>query len=243
MHITHTYIGTTKGRFRCLFFLLLEDYIEAQSHLVRDLDLALERFARKMGDTGVLVRPFTGDIEKTRAHVLNKPWAPAERAEVCKTPGLLMIGVDFDSFNPREHSWLYISLGTRLEGGSSHSDDFAETLTKLAEAVCDADTDVFDAARAVIHEVHMPDVAKMFEAKPGIFGFSVDLIQGAKLLHRLWFRLTKGKHLTSVQAGPDGWVRCPHCNVRFSLSDKSRWDGQRHTTCGAYLLPVGDNEI
>jgi hypothetical protein len=43
MYITHSYLGTTQGRFRCLFLLLLEDYIEAQSHMLRDLDMALER--------------------------------------------------------------------------------------------------------------------------------------------------------------------------------------------------------
>jgi len=49
MYITHSYLGTTQGRFRCLFLLLLEDYIEAQSHMLRDLDMALERKHEELG--------------------------------------------------------------------------------------------------------------------------------------------------------------------------------------------------
>lgn len=235
MHITHSYLGTTKGRFRCLFFLLLEDYIEAQSQFGRDLDQALERFARRMGDSGVLVRPFTGDIESTRSHVLNKPWRPSELAEISRTPGLLMIDVDFDIFDPRQHRWLFVHLGGQPEGIGSRVKEFAEMSTKLAEAVCDADTDVFDSVRAAIHEVQLPDVAKVFEAKPGVFGFSIDLVQGAALIHGLWLKLTKGKRVLPATVDRSGWTECPQCGVRFSIKDRGRFDGQRHKTCGTYL--------
>src|SRR3989304_3847064 len=88
MFITHSYLGTTRGPYRCLFFLLLEDYIEAQTQFVRDLDLDLERFARRFGDTGAVVRPFIGDIESTRQQVLGKRWSDRQRSEIYKTPSL-----------------------------------------------------------------------------------------------------------------------------------------------------------
>lgn len=235
MHITHSYLGTTKGRFRCLFFLLLEDYIEAQSRFGRDLDQALERFARRMGDSGVLVRPFTGDIETTRSHVLSKPWQPDELAEIGRTPGLLMIDVDFDTFDPRQHRWLFVHLGERPEGNRSRAEEFAEMSTKLAQAVCDADTDVFDSVKAAIYDVRLPDVAKVFEAKPGVFGFSVDLIAGAALMHDLWLKLTKGRHVLTATVDQSGWTKCPQCRVRFSTKSSGSFDGQRHKTCGTYL--------
>jgi len=240
MHITHSYLGTTKGRFRCVFFLLLEDYIEAQSRFGRDLDQALERFARRMGDSGVLVRPFTGDIETTRSHVLSKPWGRAELAEIGRTPGLLMIDVDFDAFDPRQHRWLYVHLGERPESTRSHAEEFAEMSTKLAQAVCDAETDVFDSVRAAIHDVRLPDVAKVFEAKPGVFGFSVDLIAGAALMHGLWLKLTKGRHVLTATVDQSGWAKCPHCRVRFSTKSRGSFDGRRHTTCGTYLNLVDE---
>ena len=66
MWITHSYLGTTRGRMRCLFFLLYEDYIETQTQFARELDLELERFARNLGDRGAVVRPFLGDIDKNQ---------------------------------------------------------------------------------------------------------------------------------------------------------------------------------
>lgn len=235
MHITHSYLGTTRGRFRCLFFLLLEDYIDAQSRFGRDLDQALERFARRMRDSGVLVRPFTGDIEKTRSHVLSKPWQLDELAEIGKTPGLLMIDVDFDTFDPRQHRWLFVHLGGRPESNRFPAGEFAEMSTKLAEAVCDAEVDVFDSVAAAIHDVRLPDVVKVFEAKPGVFGFSVDLIAGAALVHGLWLKLTKGRHVLTATVDQSGWAECPQCHVRFSTKSRGNFDGQRHTTCGTYL--------
>ncbi len=80
MHITHSFIGTIRKPYRCLFFLLLEDYIEAQTHFARELDLNLERFARNLGDSAALVRPFTGDIDTVRQQVLDKQWSEAELA-------------------------------------------------------------------------------------------------------------------------------------------------------------------
>ena len=76
--------------------MLIEDYIEAQSQFVRDLDQELERFARKLGDSAAVVKPFTGDIDAVRSQVLDKNWTESELLEVRNTPGLLMINQDFD---------------------------------------------------------------------------------------------------------------------------------------------------
>ena len=54
MWITHSYLGSTRGKMRYLFFLLYEDYIDAQTQFAQELDLFLERFARNLGD-GVLL--------------------------------------------------------------------------------------------------------------------------------------------------------------------------------------------
>src|ERR1700731_1842978 len=186
MHITHSYLGITRGTFRCLFFLLVEDYIEVQSAFMRELDPALERFARNMKTSGVLVRSFSGDIESTKLHVLEKPWTDAQRGEILNTPGLLMIDVDFDNFDPREHRWLHLSFGSRMHGEAPRADRFAHALGGLAEAVCDAQTDVFVAASALIHEVRFADAAELFTAKSRIFGFSIDLIKGGQLLRELY---------------------------------------------------------
>src|SRR5438046_703935 len=98
MLITHSYLGVSRGEHRCLFFLLLEDYIQEQTQFFRELALYLEKFARDLGGEGGIVRPFSGDIDQARRDVLEKNWTEQEAEEIGKTPGLLMINADkFDS--------------------------------------------------------------------------------------------------------------------------------------------------
>jgi len=186
MHISSSYLITRKGDFRCQFFLLLKDYLQAQSQFVQELDLALERFARDMKDSGVLVRPFPGDIENTRAQVLARAWSEGERREIEKTPALLMIDVDFVGFDPRAHRWLHLYFPEHQADGVPVAHD---TLAKLATAVCNAEIDVFRAANQIIHQIRLGDAAKVFQAKPGMFGFSVDLVRGGEFVARLYRKI------------------------------------------------------
>ncbi|WP_431066696.1 hypothetical protein [Methylotuvimicrobium sp.] len=78
MWITHSYVGTTRNGVRCLFFLLLEDYIEEQTQFARELNLEPERFARNLDAFGAVVRPFGGDIEYARTGVLDKNCKPEQ---------------------------------------------------------------------------------------------------------------------------------------------------------------------
>lgn len=196
MFITHTYLGTTRGSYRCLFFLLLEDYIEAQSQLLRQLNPHLERFARRLGDAGALVRPFEGDIEHTRQNVLDKRWPEQELREIRKTPGLLMINRDFDSFDPQEHPWIYINFGERIDRGvvGLTEMEYGDQLRLLAEAVHDTDKDVFATAHSVATEVSLGQSFSMFEARPGILGFSIDLVRSAEVFRAWCQRLARSPH-------------------------------------------------
>lgn len=31
---------------------------------------------------------------------------------------------------------------------------------------------------------------------------------------------------------PNGWIKCPHCGVRFKPTDRHAWTGLRHVNCG-----------
>lgn len=195
MYITHSYLGTSVGSFRCLFFLLLEDYIEAQSQFVRDLDLELERFARNLGDSSAVVRPFAGDIDSTRSQVLQKEWTNRAKREITKTPGILMINVDFDDFDPNEHPWMYLHLGERIAGErlmlirAMDTVKVRELLSELTEVIKDTEKDIFEEAHKLRYQLTMEDVASAIEAKPGIFGFSIDLIKGQQILQQIFNRM------------------------------------------------------
>ena len=192
MWITHSYIGTMRGNMRCLFFLLYEDYIQAQQTLVQGLDRELERFARNLRDRGAIVRPFLGDIDKVRSHILAKNWSEKQRHELNKTPSLLMINVDFDEFNPQEHPWLLIHFGERItEFWKVTIYRVERILSQIAESINDDNIDPFEAARKAYYEIQPTDAMEVFEMKPGIFGFSIDLRRGAEFLRRIWYRHTQ----------------------------------------------------
>jgi len=193
MHITHSYIGTVKEPFQCLFFLLIEDYIEAQTQFARELDLELERFARKLGDSAALVKPFMGDIDAVRKHILDKDWSDSELQEIRNTPGLLMIDQDFDSFDPRNHPWMVINFGRRKTDMLTTL-EFRGILDKLADAVLDPDEDFFTAAHNLKHDIRATELANIFEAKPGIFGFSINLFYAGAILNKIFARMRSGKH-------------------------------------------------
>ncbi len=187
MWITNKYLGVTRNNMRCLFFLLLEDYIEEQRTFARDLDLELERFARNLGQNGALVRPFTGDIEATKTHILDKKWTREQLQELRKTPALLMINVDFNEFDPQEHPWFLLNFDEHTSRSPSVR-DFRDVLENLSDSVNANSIDIFKEApriaRSIKNEVRFSDVAEVFEAKVGVFGFSIDLIKGWKLLYR-----------------------------------------------------------
>ena len=69
--ITDSFEGQAMGtKTRCMFYLLLRDYIDEEKMVENQLDTYLERFGRNLGYSGTVVRPFTGDIESTRRNVL-----------------------------------------------------------------------------------------------------------------------------------------------------------------------------
>ena len=186
MHITHSYKGSVQGSFRYSFFVLYEDYIQAQSSFSRDFDLLLERFARNIRDEGVVVRPFLGDIEKAKGDVLSKHWTPKQLRELQKTPGLLVIDKDFDEFDPQEHQWLYLNFGGRVYDSPVRIDEYQDILASLAEIVANPESDFFKDAVPIIRQLKLESFAEIFEAKPSVFGFSVDLKKAASTLRKMF---------------------------------------------------------
>jgi hypothetical protein len=187
MYIRSSYRGTTVGRERYLFFVLYEDYNDLGRSFIREFDdVYVSRLARRLGDGGAVVTAFPADIETARAHVLEKEWTPVELAEVKKVPSLLVIDVDFDDFSPRTDPWLLLHFGERAYGGSQGLDELRDTIEAIADAAIAGDPDELFAVARAMTQAH-PDLTKVFEARPGMFGFSINLIEaGAQL--RDWLR-------------------------------------------------------
>lgn len=186
MHITHRFKGSIQGRFRYSFFLLYEDYIQAQSSFAREFDLQLERFARNMEDDGVVVRPFLGDIETAKSDLLSKEWTTQEKRQFMNTPGLFVIDKDFDDFNPREDQWLYLNFDRQIYDSSVSLDEYEDILGIFAEIISNPERDFFKEALPIVRKLKLAKVAEIFEAKPSIFGFSIDLKKAASTLRSMF---------------------------------------------------------
>lgn len=181
MWITHSYLGTVRGKTRCLFFLLFEDYIDAQNGLSDEVKLELERFARNLGDFGALVAPFPGDAQTTQVSVLGKRWSEAEEQELRQTPALLMIDTDFDEFDPRRHSWVLFHFN-RSSYDSAYAAKLRSLLDKIITATSDRDVDPFEIVHDAIRNEAVAHVSKVLKLEPGAFGISIDLRAGWTVL-------------------------------------------------------------
>jgi hypothetical protein len=196
VHITHSYIGATQGNFRCQFFLLYQDYIEAESLFAKQFEGELERFAHSLGQEGVLVKPFLGDIESTKTHVLNKRWSDAQRSELSKTPSLLMIDTDFDSFDPEKNRWVLFSFGSgALRTIATDAAQLRALFQQISTAVQEHAVDPFDVALSAIRNATLKQGGEVFALRPGMFGVSVDL--------RAVGRKLKGMYRHSQGSGRD----------------------------------------
>ena len=49
-------------------------------------------------------------------------------------------------------------------------------------------------------------------------------------------RFTNANPPVAIRVEDDGWVTCACCRNRFAPTDKDRWTGLRHVTCGQRLL-------
>ena len=169
MIITSTYMSTTRGRYKYLFFLLLEDYVQEQLEFSNALSASLERFERRLQNEGALVRPFTGDVEATRRQVLDKRWTRSALQEISRTPSLLMIDRDFDTFDPGEHRWLQIKIP--LHGQEEKTGRMLDDLARLITS--EPDEDVFRRAHGIVRRANL-GLGKIVEIKPSVYGVSLN---------------------------------------------------------------------
>ncbi|HEX6745911.1 MAG TPA: hypothetical protein VF092_01250 [Longimicrobium sp.] len=193
MWITHSYMGTVRGRTRCLFFLLFEDYIEAQHGLSDQVRTELERFARNLGNAGAVVIPFPGDAPATHTSVLEKGWTEKEILELRQTPAMLMIDTDFDEFDPRHHSWVLFHFDRSSSYDGAYAPKLRSLFNQIAAAASNGEADPFAIVQASMRTDAIARASKIVKLEPGAFGFSIDLRAGwAALKQYLRTRSSRG---------------------------------------------------
>ncbi len=174
MYITTTYLGAPIGSFQYLMFLLTEDYIEAQAKLKDELGPVLEIFAKRLGSNAAVVRPFAGHEEGTRVEIMNLSWNAQQRDELMHTPGLLILDRQLGEFDPSRHEWGLVNLRGTLQS--------VRELFKELEDFISQDKNLFDEVRRMDSRSRLEAASKVFELKPGAFGFSINLKQAVRFL-------------------------------------------------------------
>ena len=181
MYLTHSFLAIKKGHLDHLFFYLTEDYVENQIKLKEQLTPLLTEFARNLLDKGAVVKAFEKDIAVVSKEVeqkfdqkfsIDKIVSFNQRIE---TPGLLVINSDFDTFNPKENEWLYISFRDYIDDyGNLRFRDLKDLLDVLT-TICLGNENLFKSALEYLRKEKSVDAHKIIELKPGIFGISLDL--------------------------------------------------------------------
>ncbi len=140
----------------------------------------LESFARTIESKGMLVKTYEPDIEITRRQILNKSWPKRELNCFKKTPGLLILDVTFDQFNPNYHNWAYLAFVS--------SRDNQPVLYELSDLV-KHNTNFWPQIRNLIRKQKISRYIMTFDknsnsnlSKPWIFDLTINV---AKLLYNL----------------------------------------------------------
>src|SRR5205085_1216115 len=116
MWLTTSFVQIEKGDTKQLFFLITSGYIEDNPTIAASLEPLLEKLARDLGGSGALVRPFKRDVDAAANDVLAKNWTSRELNRMRKTPGLLVLDVNFSDFDPRSNPWIHLSLRDVMTG-------------------------------------------------------------------------------------------------------------------------------
>lgn len=181
MYLTHSFVAIKKGNLDYLLFYITEDYVEAQVKFTEQLNPLLEDLGRNLLDKGAVVKAFDRDISNANRELAEKFDQEFTRDIIIsinnklEKPGLLILNSDIQSFTPKEHKWLFISLRDFMDDlGALKIFKMKEFFDILTIAINDGQ-DLFEEAKDYIKMEKAISAHKMVELKPGIFGISLDL--------------------------------------------------------------------
>ena len=178
MWLTTSFLDIQRGETEHLFFLLTDGYIEDNATIAASLEPLLQKFARDLGASGAVVRAFPPDVEQAKNSVLAKNWAAGQRTQIRKSPGLLILDVDFAQFDPQRDQWLHISLRDAMDRhGHVEIFELEEFFSQLAQA-CRDDDGVFEVVKRNARRQALREVAASVDIRPGAFGVSFDVKRG-----------------------------------------------------------------
>jgi hypothetical protein len=165
----------TSHEYRYLMYLVLNEYLEDFEPIVPLIKL-LRNFGRILQDKAMITLPMKGAYGKTRQAVLKLPWNYKTWEELDRThnPYLLITCTPLANLDPVKDKFIIMHFSE----ATSNVAQYADVLDEIAKEI-KCDKDIFKwkqmKARQQIRGRTLKRVLESVEAKPGAFGFSVDL--------------------------------------------------------------------
>jgi hypothetical protein len=173
-----SFIPVVAGKQEYLFFLVTwNDFV---TRITEELGKHREAFGEALGLQGSVVQSFRSATGKTFQEVLLKPWPPkiVERMKSEQDPFMLIIGEDFEKFDPKVHRWSLVWFSDFWK----KPDSIWRVFAVIAQKVQRGDS-IFDYFYDVSRKEKYASFSKHFEIKPGVFGTSIDV---KAILHDLF---------------------------------------------------------
>ncbi len=181
MYLTHSFVAIKKGELDYLMFYITEDYVEQQVKLKEQLNPLLEELGRNLLDKGAVVKAFDKDVNSANRELTDEFDQEFTRDIIVsfdhqmEKPGLLILNSDINSFDPKNHKWLYISFREFLDEYGGVKIYKLKKLFDILVSSIKENKDLFKEAEIHLKKEKAISAHKMVELKPGIFGISLDL--------------------------------------------------------------------
>lgn len=166
--IVSTFSRVEIGDFNYLFFIIAwNDYITPMRD---ELNKQLIAFGADLSVKGKVISSYDNASYRVYQEVLKKNWNKGFRSSIEKEhePLMLIIGVDFEEFDPQQHRWAVIRFS------SYPVDSIPKFFHKLA-LITRKNKDIFSYLRRLATKKNVAEAAKYFEIKPEIFGVSINV--------------------------------------------------------------------
>ena len=197
MFVTSDYnkVEVEKGKFKYKFFLNNRDSYENERDFVKELNILIFRFSEDLSNKGLVVKTYDSSIKKVRKEILDKPWKPYRLETIKKTPGILMIDTDFNTFNPNKDNWIYFYFirdqrFKRNRGNSFTIEEAEELFDKLSEIIAKDSGNVFEKVKKILFIEKTKRIGG-FIAKEGIsYGIGISADKFLNILNKIYKELS-----------------------------------------------------
>lgn len=122
---------------------------------------------------------------------MDKPWKPYRLETIKKTPGILMIDTDFNTFNPNKDNWIYFYFirDQRFKKNIDNSftiEEAEELFDRLSEIIAKDNGNIFEKVKKNLFVEKIKRVGG-FIAKEGIsYGIGISADKFLNILNKIY---------------------------------------------------------